>query len=160
MFSRSHGKPSGFAKEKEKDRSQEAHQLSALAELGLIESKKARSGGGGAWGTDFNRPNYSSSRAARSFTGVTYPEKSKWISSGAGRLGQTLGLRRTVTYCWSSGWALGLSAPLLAERLTLLCPNNQIIRLLPGPFALHRTAPRPRSARPSRVRATGLPLSG
>jgi hypothetical protein len=84
MFSRSHGKPYGFGKEKkEKDRSQDASQLSALTELGLIgpDYKKARSGGGGAWGTDFNRPNYSSSRAARSFTGVTYPEKSRWTPS-------------------------------------------------------------------------------
>jgi hypothetical protein len=82
MFSRSHGKPYGFGKEKkEKDKSQDAFQLSALTELGLIgpDYKKARSGGGGAWGTDFSRPNYSSSRAARSFTGVTYPEKSRWI---------------------------------------------------------------------------------
>jgi len=89
MFNRSHSKPYGFGKEKEKkEKSQEAYQLSALTELGLIGSdlKKARSGGGGAWRTDFDRPNYSSSRAAGSFTGAVYPEKSRWIPPRAGRL--------------------------------------------------------------------------
>ncbi|KAK5654086.1 hypothetical protein OQA88_7517 [Cercophora sp. LCS_1] len=86
MFSRSHSKNYGFAKDKEKQKgkAKDVHQLSALTELGLIgpDSSKARSGGRSAWRTDFDRLNYSSSSAARSFGGGTYPEKNHSIATG------------------------------------------------------------------------------
>jgi len=85
MFSRSHSRAYGFTKDKEKkkNKAQDASQLSALTELGLIgpDSSKARSGGGGAWGTDFDRLNYSSSSAARPFASGAFPEKSRCKTS-------------------------------------------------------------------------------
>jgi hypothetical protein len=98
MFSRSHGKTYGSAKEKERDRSQEAFQLSALTELGLIGTDWKKARGGGAWRPDLNRPNYSSSRAAKEFAGATYPEKSELTPpSCAGHIARKLVLRRSLT---------------------------------------------------------------
>ena len=84
MFSRSHSRSHGFGKEK--DKSREAVQLSALAELGLIgdDKSKSRSSGGGARRTDFHRPSFSSSSAARFTGGATYPEKCKWTAFHSG----------------------------------------------------------------------------
>lgn len=70
MFSRSHSKSQGYAKEK---RVQEA-QLSSLRELGLLGPSQVSQASG--WGRETPRPTYTSS--LRSYTeGPSFPEKSE-----------------------------------------------------------------------------------
>ena len=73
MFSRSHNKSQGYAKEK---RVQEA-QLSSLRELGLLGPSQVSQASG--WGRETQRPTYTSS--LRSYSeGPSFPEKSEFAS--------------------------------------------------------------------------------
>lgn len=159
MFSRSHSKSNGFGSEKDKAR--EAVQLSALAELGLIrhDESKSRSSGGSARRTDFHRPNYASSSAARFIGGATYPEKCRWTSRFRYRSTSPHGC--FWLSCWMPHWS-SLLLPCAGEHnsLTLLISTIQTAPLPLGPFALRRTARLLRSPRSDRERATRQPLAG
>ncbi|KAK4639288.1 hypothetical protein QC761_706940 [Podospora bellae-mahoneyi] len=83
--SRSHAKKTqGFATEHQR-RNHDNFERAGLSDLGS-DSATVRSGGGGAWRTDFGPSNHNyytgSSSAARSYGAPLYPEKSFSIASG------------------------------------------------------------------------------
>ncbi|KAK3368080.1 hypothetical protein B0H63DRAFT_68591 [Podospora didyma] len=88
MFSRSHNKNQGFAKDQQRRVNDIPLTLSTLPALGLgsLDPSTARSGGGGsAWRTDFDRPNYnhnySTSSAGRPYgEAATFSEKNSSIT--------------------------------------------------------------------------------
>lgn len=79
--SRSHAKKTqGFATEHQR-RNHDNFERAGLSDLGS-DSATVRSGGGGAWRTDFGPSNHNyytgSSSAARSYGAPLYPEKSRF----------------------------------------------------------------------------------